>query len=82
MYRVSIKLCRISTAKFYLYRGGLYGSTLNPNDELKFTGLQDGGKHLVVVDEANEHIISVWDLNKDKPHKITETKVSKASLQK
>ncbi|KAL5009043.1 hypothetical protein ScPMuIL_014624 [Solemya velum] len=36
----------------------------------------DGGEHLVVVDDANEHIISVWDLSKDKPSKVTETKSS------
>lgn len=27
------------------------------------------------MDEANEHVISVWDLGREKPHKITETKV-------
>jgi hypothetical protein len=37
--------------------------------------LQDSGLHLVAVDESNEHCISVWDLSKDKPHKLTETKV-------
>uniref|UniRef100_A0A0B7B2X3 HELP domain-containing protein n=1 Tax=Arion vulgaris TaxID=1028688 RepID=A0A0B7B2X3_9EUPU len=42
---------------------------------LSFSKL-DGGQHLVVVDEANEHIISVWDLGKEKPHKISETKSS------
>ncbi|XP_076442286.1 echinoderm microtubule-associated protein-like 2 isoform X4 [Babylonia areolata] len=36
----------------------------------------DSGQHLVAVDEANEHVISVWDLGRDKPHKITETKSS------
>ncbi|XP_070181364.1 echinoderm microtubule-associated protein-like 2 isoform X3 [Littorina saxatilis] len=36
----------------------------------------DGGHHLVAVDEANEHAISVWDLSRDRPHKITETKSS------
>ncbi|XP_067680198.1 echinoderm microtubule-associated protein-like 2 isoform X11 [Haliotis asinina] len=36
----------------------------------------DGGLHLVAVDDANEHVISVWDLSRDKPHKITETKSS------
>ncbi|KAL8567806.1 hypothetical protein ACOMHN_009114 [Nucella lapillus] len=36
----------------------------------------DSGLHLVAVDEANEHAISVWDLSRDKPHKITETKSS------
>ena len=29
----------------------------------------------MAVDEANEHIISVWDLSRERPHKITETKV-------
>ena len=39
--------------------------------------LQDGGSLLVAVDEANEHIISVWEWDKgEKGHKITETKVS------
>ncbi|CAG5127063.1 unnamed protein product [Candidula unifasciata] len=42
---------------------------------LSFSKL-DGGQHLVVVDEANEHVISVWDLGREKPHKITETKSS------
>ena len=36
---------------------------------------QDAGNQLAVVDESNEHILSVWDLTKDKPRKITETKV-------
>lgn len=36
---------------------------------------QDGGQQLVAVDDANEHSISVWDLSRDRPHKITETKV-------
>ena len=39
--------------------------------------VQDGGQYLVAVDEANEHVISLWDWQKgDKGHKITETKVS------
>ncbi|KAJ8308865.1 hypothetical protein KUTeg_013739 [Tegillarca granosa] len=42
---------------------------------LSFSKL-DGGQHLVVVDEANEHVISVWGFAKDKPHKLTETKSS------
>lgn len=42
---------------------------------LSFSKL-DGGQQLAVIDEANEHILSVWDLSKDKPHKITETKSS------
>ena len=29
----------------------------------------------MAVDDANEHVISVWDLSRDRPHKITETKV-------
>ncbi|CAG5132203.1 unnamed protein product, partial [Candidula unifasciata] len=37
---------------------------------------QDGGHHLVVIDESNEHTISVWDISRDKPHRITETKSS------
>ena len=38
---------------------------------------QDGGQYLVAVDDANEHIISLWDWQKgEKGHKITETKVS------
>jgi len=38
---------------------------------------QDGGAHLLAVDEANEHILSVWEWQKgEKGHKITETKVS------
>ncbi|KAK7487112.1 hypothetical protein BaRGS_00021607 [Batillaria attramentaria] len=36
----------------------------------------DKGQLLVAVDEANEHVISVWDLSRDRPHKITETKSS------
>lgn len=36
----------------------------------------DGGQHLVAVDEANEHVISVWDISKEKAHKVTETKSS------
>lgn len=32
---------------------------------------------MVAVDEANEHVISLWDWQKgEKGHKITETKVS------
>ncbi|BFZ07628.1 hypothetical protein BsWGS_10667 [Bradybaena similaris] len=42
---------------------------------LSFSKL-DGGLHLVIIDEANEHSISVWDISRDKPHKITETKSS------
>ncbi|XP_059148257.1 echinoderm microtubule-associated protein-like 2 isoform X3 [Physella acuta] len=42
---------------------------------LSFSKL-DGGQHLVVVDEANEHIMSIWDLSKEKPHKVAETKSS------
>ncbi|XP_050404187.1 echinoderm microtubule-associated protein-like 2 isoform X5 [Patella vulgata] len=36
----------------------------------------DGGQQLVCVDDANEHVISVWDISRDKPHKVTETKSS------
>lgn len=37
----------------------------------------DGGSFLAAIDEANEHVISVWEWNKgDKGHKITETKSS------
>ena len=36
--------------------------------------LQDGGQFLVAVDEANEHVVSLWDW--EKGQKITETKVS------
>ncbi|XP_069116291.1 echinoderm microtubule-associated protein-like 2 isoform X5 [Argopecten irradians] len=36
----------------------------------------DGGHHLVAVDDANEHVISVWDINRDTPRRITETKSS------
>lgn len=36
----------------------------------------DGGSLLVAVDEAPEHIISVWDWQKgENAYKITETKV-------
>ncbi|CAL1527600.1 unnamed protein product [Lymnaea stagnalis] len=42
---------------------------------LSFSKL-DGGQQLVVVDEANEHIMSVWDISKEKPHKVTEIKSS------
>ncbi|CAI9730036.1 echinoderm microtubule-associated protein-like 2 isoform X10 [Octopus vulgaris] len=42
---------------------------------LSFSKL-DGGQHLVAVDEANEHVISVWDISKEKAHKVTETKSS------
>ena len=39
---------------------------------------QDGGQWLAAVDEANEHVISLWDWAKgEKGHKITETKVSR-----
>uniref|UniRef100_A0A1I8HEL8 WD_REPEATS_REGION domain-containing protein n=1 Tax=Macrostomum lignano TaxID=282301 RepID=A0A1I8HEL8_9PLAT len=34
----------------------------------------DGGTHLCVVDDANEHAISVWDWSRG--HKLTETKTS------
>ena len=37
---------------------------------------QDGGQHLVVVDESNEHILSVWDVGRDKPVKLADTKVT------
>lgn len=30
----------------------------------------------MVVDDANDHVMSVWDLSKSHPKKITETKVS------
>ncbi|XP_041351866.1 echinoderm microtubule-associated protein-like 2 isoform X3 [Gigantopelta aegis] len=36
----------------------------------------DGGCQLVAVDDANEHVISVWDISRDRPHKLTETKSS------
>lgn len=37
----------------------------------------DGGQYLVAVDEANEHVLSLWDWNKgEKGYKITETKSS------
>ncbi|ELT93984.1 hypothetical protein CAPTEDRAFT_152534 [Capitella teleta] len=37
----------------------------------------DGGQYLSAVDEANEHVISLWDWQKsDKGQKITETKSS------
>ncbi|GFS03266.1 echinoderm microtubule-associated protein-like 1 [Elysia marginata] len=36
----------------------------------------DGGQHLVVVDESNEHILSVWDVGRDKPVKLADTKSS------
>ncbi|XP_064603891.1 echinoderm microtubule-associated protein-like 2 isoform X2 [Liolophura sinensis] len=36
----------------------------------------DGGHQLVAVDEANEHVISIWDISRDKAHKVTETKSS------
>ncbi|KAH9509077.1 Echinoderm microtubule-associated protein-like 1 [Bulinus truncatus] len=42
---------------------------------LSFSKL-DVGQQLVIVDEANEHIMSVWDISKEKPHKICETKSS------
>lgn len=29
----------------------------------------------MAVDDANEHVISVWDIGRDKPHRVTETKV-------
>ena len=42
--------------------------------------IQDGGSLLVAVDEANEHVISVWEWDKgEKGHKITETKVNLSS---
>jgi len=42
---------------------------------LSFSKL-DGGQQLAVIDESNEHILSIWDLSKDKPNKICETKSS------
>eukprot|EP00105_Crassostrea_gigas_P010553 XP_011425881.1 PREDICTED: echinoderm microtubule-associated protein-like 2 isoform X9 [Crassostrea gigas] len=42
---------------------------------LSFSRL-DGGNQLVVVDDANDHVMSVWDLSKSHPKKITETKSS------
>ncbi|RUS86563.1 hypothetical protein EGW08_005702 [Elysia chlorotica] len=42
---------------------------------LSFSKL-DGGQHLVVVDESNEHILSVWDVGRDKPVKLADTKSS------
>ncbi|KAI8788322.1 echinoderm microtubule-associated protein-like 2 isoform X1 [Biomphalaria glabrata] len=42
---------------------------------LSFSKL-DVGQQLVIVDEANEHIMTVWDISKEKPHKIAETKSS------
>lgn len=36
----------------------------------------DGGKHLLTVDESNEHVMFVWDISKDKHHKITKSKTS------
>ncbi|OWF36267.1 echinoderm microtubule-associated protein-like 2 isoform X2 [Mizuhopecten yessoensis] len=36
----------------------------------------DGGHQLVAVDDANEHVISVWDISRDSPRRITETKSS------
>lgn len=42
---------------------------------LSFSKL-DGGNQLVVVDDANDHVMSVWDLSKAHPKKITETKSS------
>ncbi|XP_061168801.1 echinoderm microtubule-associated protein-like 1 [Saccostrea echinata] len=42
---------------------------------LSFSKL-DGGNRLVVVDENNYHIMSVWDLSQDSPEKICDTKSS------
>lgn len=42
---------------------------------LSFSKL-DGGQHLVVVDESNEHILSVWDVGREKPVKLADTKSS------
>lgn len=42
----------------------------------EFVSCQDGGHQLVAVDEANEHVISIWDISREKAHKVTETKVS------
>ena len=37
---------------------------------------QDSGQYLVVVDDSNEHTMSLWDVGRDQsPHKVTETKV-------
>ncbi|KAL3872559.1 hypothetical protein ACJMK2_035781 [Sinanodonta woodiana] len=36
----------------------------------------DGGNHLLVVDESNDHVMSVWNLSRDKYHKIGESKTS------
>jgi len=37
---------------------------------------QDGGQFLLAVDEANEHVVSLWEWQKgEKGQKIAETKV-------
>ena len=41
--------------------------------------LQDGGNHLVVVDESNDHVMSVWDIQ-DVPQKVTEAKVRRRPI--
>ncbi|XP_074659724.1 echinoderm microtubule-associated protein-like 2 [Tubulanus polymorphus] len=41
----------------------------------------DGGQYLSVVDESNEHILSIWEWQKsEKGHKITETKCSQEAV--
>lgn len=38
---------------------------------------QDGGLHLAVVDDSNDHVLSIWDWQKgEKGVKIAENKVS------
>lgn len=37
------------------------------------SSLQNGGAHLCVVDDANDHILSVWDWQKEK--QLAEVKV-------
>ena len=38
---------------------------------------QDNGKHLLAVDDGNDHNLSVWDVGSDKKfHKMAECKVS------
>ncbi len=56
-----------------MYRSLVQGSTVHLYNCVYHFVCQDGGQYLVAVDEANEHILSLWDW--ERGQKITETKV-------
>lgn len=68
----SIQVCKfILTNYFPLISFTSCLSVLNIH--LVFFSVQDNGRHLVVVDEANEHVISYWEW--ESKRKLTENKV-------